>query len=101
MATHWRPQGLQITWWEFPPEHWVDLKDESCINFLKPAWETLLPQSPMQAFIAGKLVDELVDLGVVEAVTPESSVVANAPLSTLPKEGQPQKLWKLWRLRKL
>jgi hypothetical protein len=92
MATHPRPQRLQIIWWEFPPEHWVDLKDGSSMNFLKTPRETILPNSdmtPEQAFIAGEFVDELVTLGVVEAATPEKPMVANAPLFTLPKEGQP------------
>jgi hypothetical protein len=61
MATHWRPQRLQIVWWGFPPEHWVNLKNGNSMNFLKPARDALLPKLDMtskEAFIAGKLVDD-------------------------------------------
>jgi hypothetical protein len=90
--THPLPQRLQIIWWEFPPAHWADLKDGSSMNFLKPPGEFILPNSdmtPEQLIIAGEFVDELVDLGVLEQATPDKPVVANAPLFTAEKDGQP------------
>jgi hypothetical protein len=90
--THPLPQRLQIIWWEFPPAHWADLKDGSSMTFLKPPGEFILPNSdmtPKQLIIAGEFVDELVDLGVLEQATPDKPVVANAPLFTAEKDGQP------------
>jgi hypothetical protein len=90
--THPLPRRLQIIWWEFPPAHWADLKDGSSMNFLKPPGECILPNSdmtPEQLIIAGDLIDELVDLGVLEPKSADKPVVANAPLLTVEKEGQP------------
>jgi hypothetical protein len=90
--THPLLRRLQIIWWEFPPAHWADLKDGSSMNFLKPPGECILPNSdmtPEQLIIAGDFVDELVDLGVLEPKSADKPVVANAPLFTVEKEGQP------------
>jgi hypothetical protein len=34
-ATHPEPKHLQLLWWEFPPEHWFDLRHGSPMNFLE------------------------------------------------------------------
>jgi hypothetical protein len=64
-------------------------------EFLQNPQKTMLcnlDMTPKQAFIAGESIDDSFTLGVVEATTPEKPVVADAPLFTLPKEGQ----WCQW-----
>jgi hypothetical protein len=90
--THPEPKELQILWWEFPPEHWNDLRDGSSMNFLQPPPAGLTPNGDMtdeQRQIAGEFVDELVALRVLQEPPPGQSTISNAPLFILPKEGQP------------
>jgi hypothetical protein len=89
---HPYPKCFQIVWWEFPPEHWIDLKEGSLMNFLKESTcHTLLNAdlTPEQKTIAGEFVDELINLGVFIPETETEKVVANAPLFCLPNPGQP------------
>jgi hypothetical protein len=86
--THPEPTYLRILWWEFPQEHWRDLKDGSSMNFLSEPGHKLTPNAamtPEQTDIAAEFVDELVALGVMV----EGEIVTNAPLFVLPKAGQP------------
>ena len=95
--THPDPKQLQVVWWEFPPGHWIDLKEGSSMNFLKELIHHILPNSdmtPEQQIIAGDFVDELILLGVLLPETETDKVVTNAPLFCLPKAGQPGQ----WRI---
>ena len=79
------PTVLRVLWWEFPPEHWDDLRDGCHMNFLRPPLEELQPNGEMdteQLAVAVQFVDELIDLHVVgppprgvriKALTPSSS----------------------------
>jgi hypothetical protein len=61
--THPDPKQSQIVWSEFPPEHWIDLKEGSSMNFLKEPIHHILLNSdmtPEQQIIAGDFVDELI-----------------------------------------
>jgi hypothetical protein len=67
-ATHPNPMYLQILWWEFPPEHWDNLRDGSPMNFLHEPRRGHTPNSDMteeHICIGEEFIDELVDLGVL------------------------------------
>jgi len=83
---------LQILWWEFPPEHWEELRDGCPMNFLTQPTKGISPNAPMtaeQADIATEFIDELWRIGVFELIPEGSEMRANAPLFTVPKPGQP------------
>lgn len=83
------PTRLQLLWWEWPKEHWKDLREGSRMNFLDPPPEGIRDNSPMdeeQIEVACEFVDELVGLGTLR---PDPHVKATAPLFCIPKEGQP------------
>lgn len=85
------PKWLQLLWWEFPPEHWEDLRAGCKQNFLKSPTPCLRPNAPMDPEMtraAAEFVDELVSLGVIRDVDEGKSVLTNAPLFVVPKEGQ-------------
>ena len=84
------PQQLQLLWWEFPPEHWEPLREGCSMNFL------ILPSGELQmnskmdeetSAIAGKFVDELVKLGVLQPAI--GKLRANCPLFCVDKVSQP------------
>lgn len=90
--THPDPKELQIVWWEFPRDHWDDLREGSSMNFLAPPTSQMSPNGEMtdeQQVIAGEFVDELVSLNVLQEPLPGTKTLCNAPLFMLPKEGQP------------
>lgn len=103
LAQHRRnygPEGidrLQLLWWEFPPEHWEELRDGCRMNFLDDPDPGLIDNSTMdgeQLDIAAEFVDDLTRIGVLEAVPEEVDLLANAPLFSVPKPGQPGE----WRI---
>ena len=62
------------------------------MNFLSIPMKGLTPNAPMtegQVEIATEFVDELWHIGVLELVPEGSKLLANAPLFTMPKPGQP------------
>jgi hypothetical protein len=84
------PKCLQLLWWEFPEEHWEDLREGSSMNFLiEPSGELVL-NAEMDEFklvAAGKFVDQLVALQVLRPA--EGELLANCPLFCVDKPGQP------------
>jgi hypothetical protein len=90
------PTKLQLLWWMFPKEHWVELHEGCSMNFLvEPRCKTT-PNSEMdeeQIVIGEDFLDELVSLGALIKVAP-GEMVANGPLFCLPKPGQPGQ----WRI---
>ena len=55
------PTTLQLLWWEFPPEHWQDIREGSSMNFLRIPEPGLKPNGVLggdQLQIAGEFVDE-------------------------------------------
>ncbi len=90
-ATRPNPTYLQILWWEFPPEHWDDLREGSPMNFLRESWQGHTPNLDMteeQICIGEELIDKLVDLGVLVQV-PLGKMISNGPIFCLPKPCQP------------
>ena len=86
------PSYLQLLWWEFPPEHWVELRDGFRMNFLTTPKTKLMPNSEMDVSgleAAREFVDELVTLGVFREIDDGLRILANAPLFVVPKPGQP------------
>jgi hypothetical protein len=86
------PSYLQMLWWEFPAEHWDELRDGFRMNFLKKPRTQLVPNANMDVSgmeAARKFVDELVSLGVFREIDEGLKVLANAPLFVVPKPGQP------------
>jgi hypothetical protein len=84
------PQCLQLLWWEFPPEHWEDLREGSSMNFLiEPTGELVLnaTMDELELEAAGKFVDQLMALGVLQAA--EGELLANCPLFCVDKPFQP------------
>jgi hypothetical protein len=87
-ATHPEPKQLQLLWWEFPPEHWDEIRNGGSMNFMVPPTACIHPNSAMteeQLVIATEFVQELVELGVLVP----GSVLTNGPLFVLEKAGQP------------
>ena len=85
-------QQLQILWWEFPPEHWEALRDGCPMNFITQPPHVITPNAPMmeeQVDIAAEFIDELWHIGVFELIPDGCEMLANAPLFTIPKPGQP------------
>jgi hypothetical protein len=86
------PTHLQLLWWEFPPEHWDDIRVGCSMNFLKEVERKLTPNAPAdddQLEAGGEFVDELIQLSAVEECPEDDPMVANAPLFIVPKPGQP------------
>lgn len=91
------PTHLQILWWEFPREHWDDLREGSSMNFLLPPPAIIHPNgemTPDQQEVAARFVDELIELGVIGPPPPGVQVTATTPLFSVPKPGQPGQ----WRI---
>ena len=81
---------LQLLWWEFPPEHWENLRLGSSMNFLITLGGELELNSlsdDIDIEVAGKFVDELMSLGVLLLATED--LKANCPLFCVDKAGQP------------
>ena len=86
------PKHLQILWWEFPREHWDDLRQGASMGFLAAPPTHFTPNSDLdgdQQAIAGEFVDQLKELGILEHSPPDDPIVANCPLFVVPKPGQP------------
>jgi hypothetical protein len=84
------PKFLQLLWWEFPPEHWEDLRTGSSMNFLvTPQGELQLNSmtTELDLTAAAKFVDELISLGVL--IPAEGDLLANCPLFCVDKPLQP------------
>ena len=70
---NWTPEGpepkrLQLLWWEFPPEHWEELRLGAQQNFLQAPEPQIRPNAPMDAEMtkaAVAFVDELMELKVM------------------------------------
>ena len=91
-ATGPDPSWLQLLWWEFPREHWEDLRNGFRQNFLVPPPTTLTPNSDMSEaglVAAGAFVDELLSLGAIRSTEDGMKMLANAPLFVVEKPGQP------------
>ncbi|CAJ1960569.1 unnamed protein product [Cylindrotheca closterium] len=86
------PKRLQLLWWEFPSEHWGELRNGARQNFLKQPDPCLRPNAPMDEEMleaAVQFVDELVELGVLPSIDEGLTVLTNAPLFVVGKDGQP------------
>lgn len=85
------PEWLQILWWEFPQEHWEELRRGCRQNFLHTPEPGIHPNAPMDEemeLAAAAFVDELVSLGVVRKIDEGKEVLTSCPLFVVPKEGQ-------------
>jgi hypothetical protein len=86
------PHHLQLLWWEFPREHWVELREGCCMNFVSRPTPQVNPNANMdseQTTVAAEFIDELIDLGIVLPNLANSiEVLLNAPLFVVAKEGQ-------------
>jgi hypothetical protein len=63
------PKHLVVLWWNWPREHWAELRDGASMNFLQTPEPGLVDNSAMtdtQLDTACTFVDELIDLGVLE-----------------------------------
>lgn len=85
------PDKLQLLWWEFPSQHWMELKEGARQNFLVQPRPELTPNAPMNDSMraaAAEFVDELIDLGVTDQIDEGQRILSNAPLFVVPKPGQ-------------
>jgi hypothetical protein len=90
-STHPDPKELQLLWWEFPYEHWPEIREGSPMCFLNDLPLEHTPNAEMdeeQLIIAEEFLEELVSLGVL---VPDEigEMMANGPLFCLIKPGQP------------
>ncbi|CAJ1968834.1 unnamed protein product [Cylindrotheca closterium] len=86
------PKWLQLLWWEFPSEHWEELRTGARQNFLERPEPHIRPNAPMDEEMleaAVQFVDELVELGVLRHIDEGLKVLTNAPLFVVGKDGQP------------
>jgi hypothetical protein len=84
------PKFLQLLWWEFPEQHWEALRLGSSMNFLiHPSGDLILnsEMDEIELSAAGKFVDELISLGVLQPAKEE--LLGNCPLFCVDKPGQP------------
>jgi len=82
------PQHLQLLWWEFPREHWDELRDGCPMNFLTEPVGSIMPNQDMEtdvAAIAAEFVDDLKRLGVLRALPDGEFFRMNAPLFCVKK----------------
>jgi hypothetical protein len=96
-ATHPEPKHLQILWWEFPREHWTDLREGSSMNFLSEPAAGIHENAKMdeeQRAVAGTFMDELISLGAMEECPKDEPLHCSSPLFCVPKPGQPGQ----WRI---
>jgi hypothetical protein len=85
------PTTLRVLWWQFPPEHWHDLREGSSMNFLQaPPNITPIPrpwtEEEQQVRVA--FINELIGLGVLKLALP-GTIRAVAPMFDVEKAGQP------------
>ncbi len=84
------PQALVVLWWEWPPEHWRELRVGSSMNFLAlppPILVANANMTPEELVCAVSFLDELISLGVLELVDRE--LLNTCPLFIVAKLGQP------------
>jgi hypothetical protein len=58
-----------VLWWNWPPEHWDELRDGASTNFLKEPPPGLMANSAMtdeQLKTAVQFLDKLIGLGVLQ-----------------------------------
>ena len=86
------PKHLQLLWWEFPKEHWEDIRVGASMNFLKEPPIGLTKNAnmdPEQLVIAAEFADELLALGIIERAPLDDPILANCPLFIVIKPFQP------------
>jgi hypothetical protein len=84
------PQRLVVLWWEWPPEHWLELREGSSMNFLAvppPILVANANMTPEELACAVSFLDELISLGVLELAARE--LLNTCPLFIVAKPGQP------------
>jgi hypothetical protein len=87
--TNYGPDGptfLVVLWWEWPPEHWTELREGASMNFMKAPVPGLVPNSMMDAAelsSACGYVDELKRLGVSPPAL--EALLNNGPLFLVEK----------------
>jgi len=89
------PKNLVNLWWEWPREHWVELRDGASMNFLEFPAPGLVDNptcNPGETDAMVKFCDELISLGVLEEVPEGAALLNNCPMFTEDKPGQPGQL---------
>ena len=82
---------LQLLWWEFPPEHWDELREGCDMGLLSVPEQTIHPNSPMddeQREVAAAFVDELIQVGALRRPNLGEQLWTNAPLFCVTKPDQ-------------
>jgi hypothetical protein len=80
------PKHLVVLWWNWPPEHWTELREGASMNFLEEPPPGLVDNSdmtPEQLDTATAFVDELIALGVLQI--PTEALRNNFPLFLVEK----------------
>lgn len=80
------PKFLVVLWWEWPPEHWTELREGASMNFMRPPVPGLVPNSvmdPAELLSASKYVEELRRLGVAPLAL--EALLNNGPLFLVEK----------------
>jgi hypothetical protein len=85
------PKNLVVLWWNWPREHWLELREGASMNFLEEPPPGLVENSVMtdeQLETATQFVDELIELGVLQE--PPEPLQNNFPLFLVEKAIQGQ-----------
>ena len=86
------PTSLTILWWEWPKEHWEELRNGASMNFMETPVSGLTSNQDLKGetlSTAVKFTDKLIDLGVLRKCNKDELVMNNFPLFLVPKPGQP------------
>jgi hypothetical protein len=80
------PQQLVVLWWNWPRDHWNELRDDLSMNFFDEPPQGLVDNGEMtkeQLETATEFVEELIGLGVLKL--PSETLLNNFPLFLVEK----------------
>ena len=86
------PKSLVVLWWEWPPLHWMELREGVSMNFMENPQPGMVSNQDLKGEElkeAVKFVDELIALRVLQPPPTLLKILNNFPLFLVPKPGQP------------
>ena len=86
------PVHLTVLWWEWPPLHWLELREGVSMNFMEAPTPGLVPNQELKGVElkeAVNFVNELIELKVLRPPPSILQLLNNFPLFLVPKPGQP------------
>ena len=83
---------LRLLWWEFPEEHWDELREGCDMGFVSLPERVIRPNSLMdedERKVACTFVADLLKIGAFRQLRQGERLWSNAPIFCVPKPGQP------------